>query len=95
MTRARARQTLNGMEDPKGWGIQIWALFAVEYKRGQPTGRIFSPVAITGYVPDVLTDVSMVSGDFELVGGTCGKGWKELVPVSDGGPHIRTRCRLA
>jgi TldD protein len=89
------RQTLNGMEDPKGWGIQIWALFAVEYKHGQPTGRIFSPVAITGYVPDVLTDVSMVSGDFELVGGTCGKGWKELVPVSDGGPYIRTRCRLA
>jgi TldD protein len=89
------RQTLNGMEDPKGWGIQIWALFAVEYKHGQPTGRIFSPVAITGYVPDVLADVSMVSNDFALVGGTCGKGWKELVPVTSGGPYLRTRCRLA
>ena len=89
------RQTLNGMEDPKGWGIQIWALFAVEYKHGQPTGRIFSPVAITGYVPDVLADVSMVSNDFVLVGGTCGKGWKELVPVTSGGPYLRTRCRLA
>ncbi len=89
------RQTLNGMEDPKGWGIQIWALFAVEYKHGKPTGRIFSPVAITGYVPDVLADVSMVSDDFELDGGTCGKGWKELVPVTSGGPHLRTRCRLA
>jgi TldD protein len=89
------RNTLNGMEDPKGWGIQIWALYAVEYKGGKPTGRIFSPVAVTGYVPDVLADVSMVSGDFELVGGSCGKGWKELVPVSDGGPHLRTRCRLA
>ena len=89
------RETLNGMEDPKGWGIQIWALFAVEYKHGQPTGRIFSPVAITGYVPDVLADVSMVSDDFQLVGGICGKGWKEIVPVGSGGPHLRTRCRLA
>ena len=89
------RQTLNGMEDPKGWGLQIWALFAVEYKHGRPTGRIFSPVAITGYVPDVLADVSMVSDDFVLDGGTCGKGWKELVPVTSGGPHLRTRCRLA
>jgi TldD protein len=89
------RNTLNGMEDPKGWGIQIWALFAVEYRHGKPTGRIFSPVAITGYVPDVLSDVAMVSDDFVLDGGTCGKGWKELVPVTSGGPHLRTRCRLA
>ena len=89
------RNTLNGMEDPKGWGIQIWALYAVEYKHGKPTGRIFSPVAITGYVPDVLADVSMVSGDFELTGGSCGKGWKEIVPVTSGGPYLRTRCRLA
>jgi len=89
------RQTLNGMEDPKGWGIQIWALFAVEYRHGQPTGRVFSPVAITGYVPDVLADVSMVSTDFELVGGACGKGWKEIIPVTSGGPYLRTRCRLA
>jgi len=88
------RQTLNGMEDPKGWGIQIWALFAAEYKQGKPTGRIFSPVAITGYVPDVLADVAMVSNDFELTAGSCGKGWKELVPVTSGGPYLRTRCRL-
>jgi TldD protein len=88
-------QTLNGMEDPKGWGIQIWAHFAREYRSGKPTGRLFSPVAITGYVPDVLNDVSMVSDDFHLVAGTCGKGWKERVPVSSGGPCLRTRCRLA
>jgi TldD protein len=88
-------QTLNGMEDPKGWGIQIWAHFAREYRGGKPTGRLFSPVAITGYVPDLLGDVSMVSDDFHLVAGSCGKGWKERVPVSSGGPHLRTRCRLA
>jgi TldD protein len=88
-------ETENGMEDPKGWGIQIWAHYAREYRNGQPTGRIFSPVAITGYVPDVLRDVSMVANDFEMQAGTCGKGWKELVPVGSGGPHLRTRCRLA
>ena len=66
-----------------------------EYRKGQPTGRIFSPVAITGYVPDVLRDVSMVANDFDMQAGTCGKGWKELVPVGSGGPHLRTRCRLA
>jgi TldD protein len=89
------RETLNGMEDPKGWGIQIWAHYALEYRGGQPTGRIFSPVAITGFVPDLLADISMVSDDFELVAGSCGKGWKEIVPVSSGGPYLRTRCRLA
>jgi len=84
----------NGMEDPKGWGIQIWAHYGREYRGGKATGRIFSPVAITGYVPDLLADVSMVSTDFALDAGTCGKGWKELVPVGSGGPHLRTRCRL-
>jgi TldD protein len=43
----------------------------------------------------VLADVSMVSNDFELTGGACGKGWKEIVPVTSGGPYLRTRCRLA
>jgi TldD protein len=86
---------LNGMEDPKGWGIQIWTNFAREYRHGRPTGVIYSPVSITGYVPELLADVSMVADDFELDVGVCGKGWKELVPNGAGGPHVRTRCRLA
>ncbi|HEX2141366.1 MAG TPA: TldD/PmbA family protein [Candidatus Limnocylindria bacterium] len=85
---------LNGMEDPKGWGIQIWAHHAREYRGGRPTGIIYAPVAITGYVPDVLRDVTMVSDELAMSPGTCGKGWKELVPVSSGGPYLRTRCRL-
>jgi TldD protein len=88
-------RALNGMEDPKGWGIQIWTNFAREYKNGKPTGVLYAPVAMTGYVPDVLADVSMVANDFEITPGTCGKGWKELVPNGSGGPHIRTRLRLA
>jgi TldD protein len=88
-------RALNGMEDPKGWGIQIWTNFAREVKKGKLTGVLFAPVAMTGYVPDVLADVSMVANDFQITPGTCGKGWKELVPNGSGGPHIRTRLRLA
>ncbi|CAA9241846.1 MAG: TldD protein, part of TldE/TldD proteolytic complex [uncultured Chloroflexi bacterium] len=84
----------SGMEDPKGWGIQVSAHYAREYKGGKPTGVVVAPVAITGYVPDLLRDVSMVGNDFELHSGGCGKGWKEYVVVSDGGPHLRTRVRL-
>jgi TldD protein len=85
---------VNGMEDPKGWGIQIWANHALEYRAGRPTGRIFAPVAITGYVPELLENVTMVSQDLAFAAGTCGKGWKELIPVGSGGPYLRTRCRL-
>jgi predicted Zn-dependent protease len=88
-------ETENGMEDPKGWGMQIWAHYAREYRAGKPTGRVFSPIAMTGFVPDVLADVSMVANDFHMDAGSCGKGWKEIVPVGSGGPHLRTRCRLA
>jgi TldD protein len=88
-------RTENGMEDPKGWGLQIWNRYGREYRGGKPTGRVFSPVAMTGYVPDVLRDVSMVANDFGMDGGFCGKGWKEIVPVGSGGPHLRTRCTLA
>jgi TldD protein len=88
-------RTENGMEDPKGWGMQLWNRYGREYRGGKPTGRVFSPVAMTGYVPDVLRDISMVANDFDMDGGSCGKGWKEIVPVGSGGPHLRTRCTLA
>jgi TldD protein len=85
---------LSGMEDPKGWGIQVLVLYGKEIRNGRVTDRIFSPLGITGYVPDLLGNVSMVGSDFKLDLGTCGKGYKEYVPVSSGGPHIRTRVRL-
>jgi len=85
---------LSGMEDPKGWGIQVLVLYGKEIKNGRITERIFSPLGITGYVPDLLKSISMVGNDFKVDVGTCGKGHKEYVPVSSGGPHIRTRLRL-
>jgi TldD protein len=85
----------SGMEDPKNWGIQLIVLIGREIKDGAFTGRVASPVYCSGYVPDVLGAIEMVSRDFELAGsGACGKGYKEFVKVSSGGPYVKTRMRL-
>ncbi len=85
----------SGMEDPKNWGIQCVITYGKEIVKGQLTGKIFSPIIMTGYVPDLLKSISMVSNDFQLFGnGACGKGYKELVKVSTGGPYIKAKARL-
>ena len=85
----------SGMEDPKNWGIQCMVSHAREIKNGKFTGRVLSPVVLTGYVPDLLKSISMMSPNVELSGsGMCGKGYKEFVKVSDGGPYIKARIRL-
>ncbi|BCN31179.1 TldD/PmbA family protein [Anaeromicropila herbilytica] len=87
--------SMNGMEDPKNWGIQCMVNIAREIKGGRFTGKVFSPVVLTGYVPDLLKSISMVSTDMELSGtGFCGKGYKEWVKVSTGGPAIKARVKL-
>ena len=86
---------MSGMEDPKNWGIQCMVLQGEEIQDGKLTGKLISPVIMTGYVPDVLSAVTMVSEQTALFGsGACGKGHKEFVKVSDGGPYIKTRVRL-
>ncbi len=85
----------SGMEDPKNWGIQIMITYAIEIENGNLTGKVISPVIMTGYVPDLLNSISMVSDDFKLSGsGACGKGYKEFVKVSAGGPYIKAKARL-
>lgn len=85
----------SGMEDPKNWGIQCMVNIAREIKDGKLTGRIFSPVVLTGYVPDLLKSITAMSDGAELSGsGFCGKGHKEWVKVSDGGPYIKATIRL-
>lgn len=87
--------TSNGMEDPKNWQIQCVCEYAKEIKNGKFTGRIFSPVILSGYVLDLLKSITMVSDAFKLEGsGFCGKGYKEWVRVSDGGPHLKARVKL-
>ena len=88
-------QTDNGMEDPKNWNIQCVCAYGREIKDGKFTGKIVAPVCMTGYVPDLLKSISMVSKEFEVIGsGYCGKGYKEWVPVSDGGPYLKAKCKL-
>lgn len=85
----------SGMEDPKNWGIQCVVSRAREIEDGVLTGKVFSPVFLTGYVPDLLKSMTMVSEDVHLTGGgMCGKGHKEFVKTSTGGPFIKARGRL-
>lgn len=87
--------TSNGMEDPKNWNIQCVAQYGREIKDGKFTGKIVAPVVMSGYVPDLLMSISMISDDFKIIGsGHCGKGHKEWVTVSDGGPCLKARCKL-
>jgi TldD protein len=84
----------SGMEDPQGWGIQVTCHYGHEIKGGKLTDRVFAPVGISGFVPKVLGSVSAVSNQFALEPGFCGKGNKEYVPVSSGGPHLLLKAIL-
>jgi len=84
----------SGMEDPKSWGIQCTIHLGREIRKGKFTGKVYKSLALTGYVPDLLGSVTMAGNDFHLGYGFCGKGHKEWVPVTDGGPHLRLRGRL-
>ena len=85
----------SGMEDPKHWGIQCIVERGYEIRDGKLTGKVVAPIVMTGYVPDLLGSVSMVSRDREVFGnGGCGKGHKEWVKVADGGPYLKAKARL-
>ena len=85
----------SGMEDPKHWGIQCMISRGYEILDGKLTGKVVGPVIMTGYVPELLGNVSMASTDRVVRGnGACGKGHKEWVKVADGGPYLKTKARL-
>ncbi|MGD9091933.1 MAG: TldD/PmbA family protein, partial [Anaerolineales bacterium] len=84
----------SGVEDPLGWGIQVTCHFGWEIKNGAKTGRVYSPVGLSGYVPDVLQSISAMGDQLEMSGGGCGKGHKEMIRVSSGGPHMLLKARL-
>lgn len=88
-------QTNNGMEDPKNWQIQCTASYGLEIKDGEFTGEMIAPVVISGYVIDLLSSISMISDEVTVHGsGMCGKGHKEWVYVSDGGPFLKAEAKL-
>jgi TldD protein len=84
----------SGMEDPQGWGIQVTCHYGHEIKGGKITDRMFAPIGIAGYVPDVLQSITAVSNEVVMGGGHCGKGHKELIPVAAGGPYLLMTARL-
>jgi predicted Zn-dependent protease len=87
---------LGGMEDPKGWGVQIEGLLAREIQNGSFSGRCFGPVVLTGYLPDLLGSIRCVGDTFQSDGmGYCGKGCKEFVKITSGGPAILLHGRLS
>jgi len=88
-------ETDNGMEDPKNWAIQCVAQYGIEIVDGKLTENYVSPVVMSGYVPDLLKSISMVSDQWKVIGsGSCGKGYKEWVRVSDGGPALKVKVKL-
>ena len=88
-------ETNNGMEDPKNWAIQCVAEYGIEIVDGKLTDNWVSPVVMSGYVPDLLKSISMASDEFKVIGsGSCGKGYKEWVRVSDGGPALKVKVKL-
>lgn len=89
-------ETNNGMEDPKNWAIQCVCEYGIEIVDGKLTDNWVSPVVMSGFVPDLLKSISAVSDEFKIIGsGSCGKGYKEWVRVSDGGPHLKAKVKLS
>lgn len=88
--------TNNGMEDPKNWQIQCTAEYGIEIVDGKLTDHYVSPVVMSGSVLELLSSISMISDEVVIHGlGMCGKGYKEWVTVSDGGPALKARAKLA
>ena len=86
----------NGMEDPKNWQIQCAVSYGIEIVDGKLTENYVAPVVLSGSVPELLKSITMVSDSVEVIGaGSCGKGYKEWVRVSDGGPCLKARCKLS
>ena len=78
-----------GMEDPKGWGVQIQGIVAERIIDGKRTGELFYEVGMTGFLPDLLGNIKAVGKDLSVPGtGFCGKGHKEWVKVAEGGPSL-------
>ena len=80
----------SGMEDPKGWGVQIAGILCERIKNGKRTGEYFYEASISGYLPTILNNITAIGKDFVINKdvGFCGKGHKEYVRVSSGGPHL-------
>jgi TldD protein len=80
---------VGGMEDPKGWGVQLQRGLAQRIKNGKLTDEYYWNVSVTGYLPTILSNIKKVSKEFEITHAShCGKGHKEWIEVASGGPYL-------
>jgi TldD protein len=78
-----------GMEDPKAWGVQIQGCFGQRIKNGKLCDEFYDGFTFTGFLPDIMKNISGISDNIFIEGGgRCGKGHKEWVRVSEGGPYL-------
>ena len=67
-------------------GVTIYGLRFIDFK------QVLQQVE---KLPFFLKSITMMSDEASLCGtGFCGKGYKEWVKVSDGGPYIKAKIRL-
>jgi TldD protein len=83
-------KSISGMEDPVGGGFQAVALMGHLVKNGE-IGPAVRGMTLTGKALEILKSVDMASREFKLSGGFCGKGEEDYVPVSSGGPYMRSK----
>lgn len=85
-----ALKSISGMEDPVGGGFQVRALKGYTIQNGEKH-KLVRSFTLTGKAIEILKTVDMVSKDFHLRGGNCGKGEEDYVPVTAGGPYMRAK----
>ncbi len=85
-----ASRSISGMEDPVGGGFEAVTLKGYRIEKGEITAPLRS-FTLTGSALDILKTVDLVSREFELEGGMCGKGEEDWISVSSGGPYMRAQ----
>jgi len=83
-------KAISGMEDPVGGGFQAVALMGNIIEKGE-IGPVVRGFTLTGKALAILKSADMISREFKLTGGFCGKGEEDYVPVSSGGPYMRSK----
>jgi TldD protein len=84
---------ISGMEDPVGGGFEGKALRGFLIENGRLTDMVRG-FTLTGKALEILKTVDAVGDKVSLDGGNCGKGTEDWVPVSSGGPFLRSKIIL-
>lgn len=79
----------SGIEDPLGGQMQIKVHRGHRIVNGE-LGELVRSMALSGKVLDFLNGIRGIGreGDLTMLPGSCGKGYTDLLPVSDGGEYV-------